>query len=542
MEWLLDPSIWVGLVTLVVLEVVLGIDNLIFIAILADKLPPHQRDRARVIGLTLALVMRLALLSIMSWLVALTTPIISIGPLAFSWRDLILMAGGFFLLFKGTMELHERVEGRARLSEQTRVYASFWVIVTQIVVLDAVFSLDSVITAVGMVEHLAVMMLAVTIAIVMMLVASKALTAFVNAHPTVVVLCLGFLLMIGFSLVAEAFGFAVPKGYLYAAISFSVCIEALNQLARRNLRRFDTGPTLRIRTAEAVLSMLGKRSLATEAARTEAAAQDAAGTTPPAFDVQERNMVSGVLTLAERSIHSILTPRTDVSWVNLEDDGDTIRAQIKAAPHSFFPVCRGALDEVVGIGRAKDMVEDLLTTGQIQTKRLREPVIVHESIGILRLMDTLKRSRGQLVLVTDEFGAIEGLVTPIDVFEAIAGEFPDEDEAPDIVAVSEGVWKVDGSADLHHVEQVLEIEGLINDAADYTTLAGYLLARFDQLPAVGDACEYPFADWRYRFEVLQLVGRRIGSVRVARLAAVGESAGDDDMPIASNDDAGTVSH
>ena len=207
MEWLLDPAAWVGLLTLVVLEIVLGIDNLIFIAILADKLPPSQRDRARILGLSLALVMRLGLLSVMSWLVTLTTPLFSVGPLSPSGRDLILMAGGFFLLFKGTMELHERLEGGQHGgSSGPRVYASFWVIVTQIVVLDAVFSLDSVITAVGMVDHLAIMMIAVVIAIGIMLLASKPLTRFVNAHPTVVVLCLGFLLMIGFSLLAEGFG------------------------------------------------------------------------------------------------------------------------------------------------------------------------------------------------------------------------------------------------------------------------------------------------------------------------------------------------
>jgi len=223
MEWLLDPAAWVGLLTLVVLEIVLGIDNLIFIAILADKLPPAQRDRARIMGLSLALIMRLGLLSVMSWLVTLTTPLFSVGPLSPSGRDLILMVGGLFLLFKGTMELHERLEGGQHAgSSGPRVYASFWVIVTQIVVLDAVFSLDSVITAVGMVDHLAIMMIAVIIAIGIMLLASKPLTRFVNAHPTVVVLCLGFLLMIGFSLLAEAFGFKVPKGYLYAAIGFSV--------------------------------------------------------------------------------------------------------------------------------------------------------------------------------------------------------------------------------------------------------------------------------------------------------------------------------
>jgi len=371
-----------------------------------------------------------------------------------------------------------------------------------------------------MVDHLAVMMAAVTIAMMVMLLASKPLTLFINAHQTVVVLCLGFLLMIGFSLVAEAFGFKVPKGYLYAAISFSVCIEMLNQLARRNLLRFDSARPMRERTAEAVLRMLGKRP----PAALESEETDEIDPTLPTFDVQERNMVSGVLTLAERSIHSIITPRTDVSWINLDDAAETIRAQIRATPHSFFPVCRGSLDDVVGIGRAKDMIEDLLTDGGIQRKRLREPIIVHESIGVLRLMDTLKRSHGQLVLVADEFGAIEGLVTPIDVFEAIAGEFPDEDETPDIVAMADGTWKVDGAADLHHLEQVLEIEGLIDEASEYTTLAGYLLARFGRLPAAGDACDVAFGALRYRFEVLQLHGRRIASVRVERLSLASPDA------------------
>jgi len=516
MEWLLDPAAWVGLFTLVILEIVLGIDNLIFIAILADKLPPSQRDRARIMGLSLALVMRLLLLSIMSWLVTLTEPLFSIGPLAFSARDLILMVGGFFLLFKGTMELHERLEGdHGEHAGGPRVYASFWVIVTQIVVLDAVFSMDSVITAVGMVEHLAIMMMAVAIAIGLMLLASKPLTRFVNAHPTVVVLCLGFLLMIGFSLLAESFGLKVPKGYLYAAIGFSVAIETLNQLARRNVLKMDARRPMRERTATAVLRMLGKRPPATgDEPETPAAQQPAI----PAFGVEERNMVSGVLTLAERSIHSIMTPRTDITWIDIDDETADIRARLDASPHSFFPVCRGSLDEVIGIGRAKDMVADLITEGHVRRERLRDPVIVHENIGILALMDTLKRSRGQLVLVTDEFGAIVGLVTPIDVFEAIAGEFPDEDEMPDIVAERDGVWKIDGAADLHHVEQVLEVDGLIDESQDYTTLAGYLLARFGHLPQPGDACEFETPYARLRFEVLQLDGRRIASVRVEQRA------------------------
>src|SRR5690554_5111125 len=427
MELLLDPGIWVGLLTLVVLEIVLGIDNLIFIAILADKLPPKQRDRARVMGLSLALIMRLALLSAISWMFHLTTPLFHIGSSGFSGRDLILILGGFFLVFKGTMEMHERVEGKSHASLQSPAYASFGVIVTQIVVLDAVFSLDAVITAVGMVDHLEVMMAAVVIAIGVMLFASKPLTRFVNAHPTVVILCLGFLLMIGFSLVAEGFGFKVPKGYLYAAIGFSVIIEALNQLARRNLLLMRSDRPMRERTAEAVMRMLGKRTSGDMVGEDSPLSNEDA----VPFAEEERHMVSGVLRLAERNVHSVMTPRTDITWLNLESDADTLRAEINRNPHGFYPVCKGSLDEIVGIGRAKDLVTDLLVDGRVNQQRLRMPVIGHEAVRMLDLIDTLESARGQRGIVINEFGTVEGLVTPMDVFEAMAGDFPDEDETPD---------------------------------------------------------------------------------------------------------------
>ena len=523
MEWLLDPTVWVGLLTLVILEIVLGIDNLIFIAILADKLPPAERERARLIGLSLALLMRLGLLAGMSWLVQLKEPWIVLGPVSLSGRDLILIVGGFFLLFKATLELHERIEGNRQPQTTARVYASFWVIVTQIVVLDAVFSLDAVITAVGMVDDLAVMMVAVAIAVVIMLVASKPLTIFVNAHPTVVVLCLGFLLMIGFALVGEGFGFKVPKGYLYAAIGFSVLIELLNQFARLNGLKLESKRPMRERTAEAVLRMLGKPLPEAVVVQAPSAQQEETRVT---FGVEERNMVSGVLTLAERTIHSVMTPRTDISWINLDDDPQLIQKQIAEVPHSFFPVCRGSVDEVIGIGRAKEMIADLLIHGNVRRTSLREPIIVHDTISIIRLMDTLKRSRGQLVLVADELGTIQGLVTPIDVFEVIAGEFPDEDETPDIVTSGENEWEVDGAADLHQLEQVLNTEGLVDEDEDFTTLAGYLLSRFGQLPARGNQCEFDAPHARFKFEVLRIDGRRIAQVLITKLAASTEVSTD----------------
>lgn len=522
MEWLMEPSAWVGLLTLIVLEIVLGIDNLIFIAILVEKLPPKLRDRARVMGLSLALVMRLALLTVMSWLIKLTAPILFLGPIEFSGRDIILIVGGFFLLFKGTLELHDRIEGRTSHGSGERLRASFGIIVTQIIILDAVFSIDAVITAVGMVEHLPIMMAAVIISMGVMLFASKPLTKFVNTHPTVVVLCLCFLLMIGFSLVAEGFGFHVPKGYLYAAIGFSVLIEALNQVARLNMRKVEARRPMRERTAEGIMRMLGQRPLATP----EVAANEAEETPELAFGDTERNMVSGVLTLGDRSIRSIMTPRNDVTWLNLDDDAQTLRQKIIKAPHSFFPVCRGSLDEVIGIGRAKDMVADLISHGAIRLSRLRDPIIVHDSIGTLHVMETLKRARGQLVLVADEFGAIEGIVTPIDVFEAIAGEFPDEDETPDIVALDDNHWRVDGAADLHHLEQVLNTDGLVDEDEDYSTLAGFLLERFGHLPAVDARCELVQPHATFSFTVKQLEGRRIASVEIERTLHVE----DDDEP------------
>ena len=233
MEWIADPTIWLGLTTLVILEIVLGIDNLIFIAILADKLPPSERDRARVVGLVLALLMRLALLASISWLVTLTAPLFTVFEHPFSGRDLILFAGGLFLLFKGTMELHERLEGGDEHQGGSKLYAGFWPVVAQIVVLDAVFSLDSVITAVGMVDHLAIMMIAVVIAVLCMLLAADPLANFIDNNPTVVMLALGFLLMIGTVLIAEGFGAHVPKGYIYTAMAFSAGVEGLNMLARK---------------------------------------------------------------------------------------------------------------------------------------------------------------------------------------------------------------------------------------------------------------------------------------------------------------------
>jgi predicted tellurium resistance membrane protein TerC len=231
-----DPAAWVALVTLIVMEVVLGIDNLIFISILTNKLPEHQREKARKIGIGLALVMRLALLGTVAWIVQLTAPVFEIFGQAFSWKDLILIAGGLFLVWKATKEIHHTVDPADNVQDAVgkTAVAAFSTVIAQILVLDLVFSIDSIITAVGMTPHLPIMVVAVVFSVAVMLLAANPLANFINRNPTVVMLALAFLLMIGTTLIAEGMGFHVPKGYIYAAMAFSALVEVLNVFARNS--------------------------------------------------------------------------------------------------------------------------------------------------------------------------------------------------------------------------------------------------------------------------------------------------------------------
>lgn len=233
-----DPAAWLALATLVVMEVVLGIDNLIFISILSNKLPEDQRSRARRIGIGLALILRLGLLGTVAWIVQLTEPVIELFDQGFSWKDMILIAGGLFLLWKATKEIHHSVDPTPEgdMFEGKRgdvVTMTFASAIAQILLLDLVFSVDSIITAVGMTEHVPIMVIAVVVAVAVMLVAADPLARFINNNPTIVMLALGFLIMIGMTLIAEGFGTHVPKGYIYAAMVFSAAVEGLNMMARR---------------------------------------------------------------------------------------------------------------------------------------------------------------------------------------------------------------------------------------------------------------------------------------------------------------------
>ena len=245
LDLLTDPAVWASFLALSAMEIVLGIDNVVFISVMVQRLPPEQQLMARRIGLSLALVFRIIMLAFITWFIHMTIPIFTVGEYSFSWRDLILLAGGLFLLVKGTREIHDSIEGTDGAESANPVTQSLTAAIVQIAVIDLVFSVDSIITAVGMAEHIEVMIAAVMVAIAVMYVASGPVAAFIERHPTTKMLALSFLLLIGAALVADAFHFHIPRGYLYFAMAFSAAVEFVNVMAlsrrRRAAAKADTG-------------------------------------------------------------------------------------------------------------------------------------------------------------------------------------------------------------------------------------------------------------------------------------------------------------
>lgn len=515
-EGIADPSLWAGLVTLIVLELVLGIDNLVFIAILVEKLPPALRDRARIFGLLLALASRLALLASLSWLVTLTQPLVTLWQHSFSARDLLLLCGGIFLLFKATTELNTRLEGRDEEAGQNKSGAKFWPVVAQIVVLDAIFSLDAVITAVGMVNDLPVMMAAVTVAILLMLLASKPLTRFVNSHPTIVILCLSFLLMIGFSLVAEGLGFTIPKGYLYAAIGFSIVIEMFNQLAMFNRRRFlSAGRPLRQRTAEAVLRLLrGEAQRAELDAETASLLSDHEG--GALFNRQERRMIARVLGLGQRQISSIMTSRHDVEHIDLSEDPATIMAQLDRNQHTRILITDQGRDPL-GVVHVIDLLHQSLHSAALDLRSLiRQPLIFPERLTLLQALEQFRTARTHFAFVVDEFGSVEGVVTLSDVMETIAGNLPNEGEEVDarydIQPTDHGGWIANGHMPLEDLAAYVPLP--LEDKRSYHTLAGLLMDSLQHVPAEGETLQVG----DYLLRTLQVEHHRVQKVEILPLA------------------------
>ena len=506
--WLSDPSAWLGLGTLIVIEVVLGIDNLVFISILSSRLPDGQRQRAFSLGLTLALLMRLLLLAAIAWIVTLTRPLLTVWGQGFSVRDLILLVGGVFLLFKATLELHERLEGPMAHTGKRSTQARFWQVVVQILVLDAVFSLDSIITSVGMVKEVSIMMIAVVVAMLAMRMAARPLTNFVEKHPSVIVLCLGFLLLIGLSLIMEGCGVHVPKGYLYAAIAFSALVEAFNQWALRSRRLRLTPRNLRESTARAVLGLLGGQHGGDDGLDMAALAS---ATGQNIFAPEERNMVARVIRLGGRTVRYIMTPRRRMCWLSADAPLTEVLRVASSSPYACIPVQRESTDEVPGVVHLGDILRVLEAGKPLRLMEMLRPApTVSEHTPLPELLDALRSRPAPLVLVLDEYGSVVGGVTPEDIIHAIAGHMGETRFDVRAMRQSDGSWQLPGRISVDDVAGLLTIQLPVRTSA--ATLAGLILEKLGHIPAVGETWKWQGWEW----EIVRMDGLRIESVRVRR--------------------------
>ena len=522
LAWLTDPTAWAGLLTLILLELVLGIDNLVFVAILADKLPPEKRDRARLTGLMLALFMRLILLACISSLMKLTAPLFYVLDHGVSIRGLILIVGGLFLIYKATSELHEHISpASSHALDKDSEYSVFGIVVAQIVVLDAIFSIDSIITAVGIVDHIPVMMFAVVIAVGVMMIASKPLTQFVGRHPTVILLCLSFLLMIGFSLICEGFNIHIPKGYVYSAIVFSLLIEMLQEMRRKRVNQLvGRRGGRRARTTEAVMRLIGGPALSVQTVSAEHHEETRANHSDPLhdldsvplFDASERRMVMGVLSLAEKPIETIMTLRQDIETLDRHDDSATQITAIEHSRHSRLVVVdNGNIDEPIGILDKRELLIPLMHQRPVDvTALIQQPLVLLENVSVIEALEHFRSSGQSIAFIVDEFGTLQGLTTIKDILQEIAGELPEPGESAKeiVIEVEPGVFDVDASEDIHDINQHLPLP--LPVSKDYTTLAGLVLDRLESLPYIGTVVD--IEDWR--LEVLGINRHRITTVRL----------------------------
>ncbi|MDP9140677.1 MAG: TerC family protein, partial [Pseudomonadota bacterium] len=365
------------------------------------------------------------------------------------------------------------------------------------------FSLDSVITAVGMVDDLGVMYAAVTIAMAVMMLASKPLTNFVNRHPTVIVLCLGFLLMIGFSLIAEGLGFKIPKGYLYAAIVFSILIESFNQVTRfKREKNVNTLP-FRQRTAEALTRLLGARNESAGAAGADESGPTAAD---ERLQTAEHDMIHSVLSLAGRLVSSVMTVRTDIEWIDTRRGMAHATERLMRSPHTRQLVCDGDLDDLQGVVQSRDLLAGMLAGKPLAlADYLREPLILPEGTTALRALELLREHPIPLAIVVDEYGGVNGLVTANDLLAAIAGDLADTRDADyGATQLEDGSWNIDASMSMDEVERATGIS-LPRDSS-YITLSGLFLHALGRLPMERDSIDV--SGWR--IEVACLERRRVG--------------------------------
>lgn len=491
MMWITDPTAWLGLLTLTAMQIVLGLDNLLFIAILSSRLPKKEAKLARYIGLGGALVIRIVLMIFAAYIMAMTKPLFTVLGFDVTVRDLMMLLGGVFLIYKATEELHTKLEGDTSddtVSVSKAAGQSFAIVTTQIMILDVLFSGDAIITAVGMTEHAYIMIFAVSVAMLLSTWASGMISEFVYRHPTVVILCLGFLLLIGFSLIMEAFHFVVPKGYLYSAIGFSLLIEVFNQVSRKNLLKMNHSKNMQSRqiAANLVLRLLGSKNSDMHSL------QEAIVTRPSSyvFNTQEKEMVSRVLDLSALPVKAVMTARLDLEMLKIDGSKKSIMDKVLRSTKSRLVAYKsGHKEQPLGF-ISRPSILSLFASGSFDGQKLeklvQEPLYIPQTINVLSALEQFRQTKRYIGFVIDEFGGFEGIVTIHDILEEITGELPNKTETPEIQIMDKDnrIFMVDGETILPEVQRTTGLS--IQPSEHYQTIAGFVLDKFQRVPKNGE--------------------------------------------------------
>ena len=424
-----------------------------------------------------------------------------------------MLVGGLFLSYKSTVDLHQKREGEpeddAMITNQGA--HSLMIVAIQIMVLDAVFSVDAIVTSVGMTDHVFIMMAAVLISMGVMVLASGIVTDVVSRHPTLVILCLGFVLLIGFSLIMDALGMEVPKGYLYAAIGFSVLIEIFNEIARKNI--LNLGPTRSMQSRELaanlVLRLLGSRQSEVPTLK-EAIVQNAGA---GVFNQSEKDMVARVLGMSSIPVKAVMCARNDLETIMTDAPAEEILETASRMTHSRLIAClHDRRDQPEGyINRADILslgVEHKVSQGALNAL-VKQPLYFPETVNILKALDEFRNAKKYVGFVFDEFGNFEGIVTLHDIMEEISGDLPDQTEIPEVVRVAKGVYRIDGEAVLLDVARVTGFK--VPPSEHYTTMAGFILDYLQRVPEVGE--KLTFGSWR--LEILKADETSIEAVKLS---------------------------
>ncbi|VFP88356.1 UPF0053 inner membrane protein YoaE [Buchnera aphidicola (Cinara piceae)] len=493
MHLFVDPSAIAGFFTLMFLEIILGIDNIIFISILSKKLPHNQRNKARYTGLILALFMRFGLLIITSFLVNLKNPIFINKFFVFSIKEIILLIGGIFLFIKTIFELFNYVNIIVKKNKKNIRKSSFWCIVTEIVILDAILSIDSVMTAIGMIQNLSIIISAVIISTIFMIFLSNLFIKFINSQKKIIVLCLCLLLIISLNLIIESLGFYIPKEYLYISIGFYLFVETINQIRKRNKIKQKQKEPLRKKIYNIIYRIINnkkenqinkKKDLFLIEKEDKIYNYINNKNNINKIENQEIKILINILKFNNNKIQNIIIPQEKIIWINITENYESIKNKLLHISHNMILICENELNEIIGVVPKKKLLRIIKNNEDIYNFSIKyPPFIIPDTINTINLLHLLRYCKNNCIIVSNESGIVIGLIKPKDIFNIIVGKFLDKKNTPKVI-INDKNWIVTGSMNLNNLKKILNITTL-NNSSNCISIADFLIKNNKNIPKTG---------------------------------------------------------